>query len=203
MAFILDSLKERFGSEDEEEEGFSDLNYVIGNSSAMDVGEVPTPLDQRIGYAAQIGGKVMELQITTPSTFTIEREEMISTIDQLGIDVTLHSDMNAGYASAQKSGREGYGYDTVQDYFTEYLQELGAFKKEVERRGNNGPLFNIGRINPHISTTPLPPLSERMETDVGVDPFGYTINEYDENARKQRNHRKQNIYKNPEFLKNL
>lgn len=206
MAFLLDSLKEKFSdSGDSGSEGFPDMNYMIGNSSAMDVGEVPTPLDQRIGYAAQVGGSVMELQITNPSTFTLERDKMISTIDQLGIDVALHSDMNAGYASAQKSGQgESYGYETVEDYFTEYIQELAAFKKEVERRGGqNGPLFNIGRINPHIATTPLPPLDERMETDVGVDPFGFTINEYDENARKQRNHRKQNIYKNPDFLKNL
>ena len=206
MAFLLDSLKEKFSdSDDSGSDGFPDMNYMIGNSSAMDVGEVPTPLDQRIGYAAQVGGSVMELQITNPSTFTLERDKMIATIDQLGIDVTLHSDMNAGYTSAQKSGQgESYGYETVEDYFTEYIQELAAFKKEVERRGGqNGPLFNIGRINPHISTTPLPPLDERMETDVGVDPFGFTINEYDENARKQRNHRKQNIYKNPAFLKNL
>ena len=206
MVFLLDSLKEKFSdSEDSSSDGFPDMNYMIGNSSAMDVGEVPTPLDQRIGYAAQVGGSVMELQITNPSTFTLERDKMISTIDQLGIDVTLHSDMNAGYGSAQKTGQgESYGYETVEDYFTEYIQELAAFKKEVERRGGqNGPLFNIGRINPHISTTPLPPLDERMETDVGVDPFGFTINEYDENARKQRNHRKQNIYKNPEFLKRL
>ena len=206
MVFLLDSLKEKFSdSDDSGSKGFPDMNYLIGNSSAMDVGEVPTPLDQRIGYAAQVGGSVMELQITNPSTFTLERDKMISTIDQLGIDVTLHSDMNAGYASAQKSGQgESYGYETVEDYFTEYIQELAAFKKEVERRGGQeGPLFNIGRINPHISTTPLPPLDERMETDVGVDPFGFTINEYDENARKKRNHRKQNIYKNPDFLKRL
>ena len=206
MVFLLDSLKEKFSdSDDSGSKGFPDMNYMIGNSSAMDVGEVPTPLDQRIGYAAQVGGSVMELQITNPSTFTLERDKMISTIDQLGIDVTLHSDMNAGYASAQKSGQgESYGYETVEDYFTEYIQELASFKKEVERRGGqNGPLFNIGRINPHISTTPLPPLDERMETDVGVDPFGFTINEYDENARKQRNHRKQNMYKNPDFLRNL
>ncbi|QKQ98003.1 hypothetical protein GKQ38_00495 [Candidatus Nanohaloarchaea archaeon] len=204
MSFIIDAVKRNLGSESSDEGGgFPDLNYMIGNSSAMDRGEVPTPLDQRIGYAAQIGGSVMELQITNPSTFTLERDKMISTIDQLGIDVTLHSDMNAGYASPQKSGQQGYGYDTVEDYFTEYLQELALFKREVEKRGENGPLFNIGRINPHISTTPLPPLEERMETDVGVDPFGFTINNYDENARKQRNYAKQNIYKNPDFLRKL
>ncbi|WEL23725.1 hypothetical protein [Candidatus Nanohalovita haloferacivicina] len=205
MGFILDAVKKSFGNEGESNsDGYDDLNYMIGNSSAMDVGEVPTPLDQRIGYASQVGGSVMELQITNPSTFNLEGDEMIATIDQLGIDVTLHSDMNAGYASAQKSGQgEQYGYDTVEEYFTNYLQELAAFKKEVERRGNGEPLFHIGRINPHISTSMLPPLEERMETDVGVDPFGFTTNDYDETSRKKRNHHSQNIYKNPGFLRNL
>ncbi|MFT4867979.1 MAG: hypothetical protein ACI9LV_000592, partial [Candidatus Nanohaloarchaea archaeon] len=203
--FILSRLKENFDvSEEEEQEGFPDMNYLIGNSSAMDIGEVPTPMDERIGYAAQVGGSVMELQITNPATFTLERDAMISTIDQLGIDVTLHSDMNAGYTTAYKTGAgESYGYDTVEQYFTEYLQELAGFKKEVERRGNGEPLFNIGRINPHISTSPLPALNERMAQDVAVDPFGFEINDYDENARKQRNKESRNIYKNPEFLRKL
>ena len=78
MVFLLDSLKEKFSdSDDSGSKGFPDMNYLIGNSSAMDVGEVPTPLDQRIGYAAQVGGSVMELQITNPSTFTLERDKMI------------------------------------------------------------------------------------------------------------------------------
>lgn len=205
--FILSRLKEKFGEEDEEEEqqGFPDMNYIIGNSSAMDVGEFPTPLDQRIGYAAQTGGSVMELQITNPATFTIEGDEMISVIDQLGIDITLHSDMNAGYTTAYKTGQgESYGYDTVQQYFTDYIQELAYFKKRVERQGKNDePLFEIGRINPHISTSPMPSLSERMAQDVGVDPFGFEVNDYDEDARKLRNREDKNIYKNPEFLKRL
>lgn len=204
--FILDRLKENFGDDEEEkQEGFPQMNYIIGNSSAMDVGEFPTPMDERIGYAAQTGGSVMELQITNPATFTIEGDEMISVIDQLGIDVTLHSDMNAGYTTAYKTFQgENYGYDAVEQYFTDYLQELAYFKKRVERKGKGDPpLFEIGRINPHISTTPMPSLSERMAQEVGVDPFGFEINDYDEDARKLRNRYDRNIYKNPKFLKRL
>lgn len=202
--FILNRLKENFGGDEEEEqEGFPDLNYMIGNSSAMDVGEVPTPLDERIGYASQIGGSVMELQITNPATFTLERDAMISTIDQLGIDVTLHSDMAAGYTTAYKAGG-GYGYDTVEDYFTNYLQELAQFKYHVEQLGDGDePLFHVGRINPHISTSPLPSLSERMAQDVAVDPFGFQVDEYDEESRQRREKKQQNIWVNEDFMRKL
>lgn len=204
--FILSRLKEKFGSDEEEEEGgFEEMNYIIGQSSAMDMGEFPTPMDERIGMAAMTGGELMELQITNPATFTMERDKMISVIDQLGLDVTLHPDMNAGFTSGQKTGRgEGYGYETVEQYFTEYIQELAIFKKHVQDLGEgDSPLFEIGRMNPHISTTPMPPMEERMETDVGVDPFGFVTNNYDENSRKQRNYAEQNIYKNPDFLRKL
>jgi hypothetical protein len=203
--FILSRLKEKFGSEEDEEGGYDDMNYIIGQSSAMDMGEFPTPMDERIGMAAMTGGELMELQITNPATFTMERDKMVSVIDQLGLDVTLHPDMNAGFTSGQKTGRgEGYGYETVEQYFTEYIQELAAFKKHVNDLGDgDSPLFEIGRMNPHISTTPMPPMEERMETDVGVDPFGFVTNNYDENSRKQRRHFNQDIYKNPEFLKKL
>ncbi len=201
--FILSRLKEKFGG-DEEEKGFNDMNYIIGQSSAMDMGEFPTPMDERIGMAAMTGGELMELQITNPATFTMERDKMVSVIDQLGLDVTLHPDMNAGFTSGQNTGRgEGYGYETVEHYFTEYLQELAIFKKHVQDLGDDGPLFEIGRMNPHISTTPMPPMEERMETDVGVDPFGFVTNNYDDNSRKQRRHYKQDIYKNPDFLRKL
>lgn len=207
MTFILDSLKEKFGNEEkyssEGGEGFPDMNYIIGNSSAMDIGEVPTPMDERIGYASQIGGEVMELQITNPATFSLERDQMINVIKQLGIDVTLHSDMNAGYTTAYKSGQQ-YGYDTVENYFTKYLQELAQFKHEVQKLGEgNQPLFEIGRINPHISTSPLPELSERMAQDVSVDPFGFQVDEYNEEYRRMREKENQNIWANKDFMRTL
>lgn len=206
MVFILDRLKEKFKDEDEEEEGgFDDMNYIIGNSSAMDVGEFPTPMDERIGYASMIGGKVMELQITNPSTFELEGDKMIKTINQLGLDITTHPDMNAGFCTAEKSARgEEYGYDTVEQYFTDYLQELAYFKKRVESLGEGDEtLFNIGRMNPHISTSPMPALEERMANDVGVDPFGFEIAEMNDEIQKLRNHQGQNIWENEEFLRRV
>jgi predicted transcriptional regulator len=202
--FILSRLKENFGSDEEEEEsGFDDMNYIIGQSSAMDMGEFPTPMDERIGMAAMTGGELMELQITNPATFTMERDKMVSVIDQLGLDVTLHPDMNAGFTSPQLSGRgEQYGYETVEDYFTEYIQELAAFKKHVEDLGEGGsPLFKIGRMNPHIATTPLPSISERMANDVGVDPFGFNLSDYDEDSRNLRRRLSKDIWANEKFLK--
>ncbi|MEF8880441.1 MAG: hypothetical protein V5A72_01250, partial [Candidatus Nanohaloarchaea archaeon] len=206
MTFLIDRLKDKIESKDSEEspERFDDLNYIIGNSSAMDVGEFPTPMDERIGYASMVGGSLMELQITNPATFELEGDAMIRTIDQLGLDITTHPDMNAGFCTAEISARgEEYGYETIEQYFTDYLQELAAFKKRVHREGKAGPLFNIGRINPHISTSPLPSLNERMANDVGVDPFGYEINKYNEQSIKKRNYRGENIYKNEKFLRKL
>lgn len=205
MVFILDRLKEEFKDEEEEEdEGFDDMNYIIGNSSAMDVGEVPTPMDQRIGYTAMVGGKLMELQITNPATFELEGDKMIRTIDQLGLDITLHPDMNAGFCTAEKSARgEEYGYDTVEQYFTNYIQELAYFKKQVYGEENEEKIFNIGRMNPHISTSPKPSLQERMANDVGVDPFGFEIGNGDQDAMKARNYRGQNIWENEEFLRRV
>jgi hypothetical protein len=207
MAFILDRLKQKISGKDEDKEEspdeFNDLNYIIGNSSAMDVGEVPQPLDQRIGYAAQIGGSLIELQITNPATFSLEGDAMIDVINQLGLDVTTHPDMNAGFCTAEMSARgEEYGYETIEQYFTDYLQELAAFKKQVERLGKGDkPLFNIGRMNPHISTSPMPSLDERMANDIGVDPFGYQVDEYGEHMRKMRQYNSQDIWANKEFLK--
>jgi len=201
--FILDRLKEHFGNSDEDSnDGFEDMNYIIGNSTGMDVGEFPTPLDQRIGYASMTGGSLLELQITNPATFELEGNAMIDVTSQLGVDVTTHPDMNAGFCTAEKSARgEEYGYETVEQYFTDYLQELAHFKKKVEKLGDKKPLFQIGRINPHISTSPQPGLAERMANDVGVDPFGFEIAEFGEGVWKKRNHMKQNIYQNPDFLR--
>jgi len=203
--FLINRLKEKFKDDEDDEDGFPDMNYLIGNSSAMDVGEVPTPMDERIGYASQVGGKVMELQITNPATFELEREAMIKTINQLGLDITLHPDMNAGFCTAEKSARgEEYGYETVEQYFTNYLQELAQFKKHVEKLGDgNQPLFNIGRMNPHISTSPKPSLAERMANDVGLDPFGFEIADGDKEAMKARSYDGKNIWENEEFLRRV
>ena len=206
MTFILDRLKENLSSGDdegEEEKGFNDMNYIIGESSAMDMGEFPTPMDERIGQASMVGGELMELQITNPATFEMEGEPMIRAIDQLGLDITLHPDMNAGFTSAYKTARgENYGYDAVEQYLTNYMQELAYFKKRVNEQGEGDePLFNIGRMNPHISTTPMPALAERMAQEVGLDPFGYEIAEFGEGVWKKRDHKGQNIYRNPDFLR--
>ncbi|MFB6207941.1 MAG: hypothetical protein ABEJ69_01180 [Candidatus Nanohaloarchaea archaeon] len=197
--YILDSVKQRFDGSSESE-GFPDLNYVVGNTSGMDVApDVPSPMSQRIGQLAQRGGSVMELIISNPATFQVDKEEMMDTIDQLDIDVSLHSDPSTGFASAYRTrGREGAGYDTAQSYFTRYLTQLAIFKREVENRGID---FEIQRINPHISTTGLPSLTERMADDVGVDPFGFEVGKLGRESLNRRNREDQNIFQNKEFLR--
>jgi hypothetical protein len=203
MAFLLDFMdKLRSGGDEDEPGGFPDMNYVVGNTSGLDVGNIPTPIAQRVGDQAQIGGSVMEVQIYNPSTFHVDKEELISTINQLGIDISLHSEPNSGFASAYRTrGQQAQGYETVHSYFTNYLNELAIFKREVENREEVD--FDITRINPHISTSPLPPLEERMASDVGLDPFGFQINDVTEEIYKRRSDAGQNIYENEEFLRRL
>lgn len=202
MSYILDSIKQKFGVEEKyETEGFPDLNYQVGNTSGLDVAPgVPSAMDERIGSLAQRGGSVMEVIINNPSTFQIDKERMLNIINQLGIDISIHSDPSIGFASAYKTQSQGgIGYDPAHQYFTSYLTQFAIFKKEVDERDDLD--FKISRINPHISTSPLPSLQERMAADVGQDPFGNRLTENNRGDWKSWNNAGQNIFKNEEFLK--
>ena len=202
MSFLLDFMdKLKSGDEEEgENHGFPDMNYVVGNTSGMDVGNIPTPLDQRVGDQAQIGGSVMEVQVYNPGTFSVEREELLNSINQLGIDISLHSDPNSGFTSAYKTrGQQATGYEAVHSYFTNYLNQLAIFKREKENREELD--FDITRINPHASTSPLPAQQERMASDVGLDPFGHEISELDKDDWERRSGLGHNIFDNEEFLR--
>lgn len=192
MAFLLDTLK-NLGSE-EEEGGFTDLNYQIGNTSGMDIGQVPGPLDQRIGRMAQIGGSIMEIQITNPATFQIDRPELMNVIDQLGFeDVTLHGDPNIGFTGAYATRGQGVtGYNIVHRYFKRYLEQMASFKEEASQEDK----FDVGYVNMHASNEQIPPREERLASDVSVDPFGQRITNI--NGDKSPN-----IYKNRDFLERL
>lgn len=178
------------------------MNYVVGNTSGLAVGNIPTEIDRRIGDQSQIGGSLMEVQIYNPATFSVERQDIINVLNQLDIDITLHSDPNTGFASAYRTrGQQAVGFDVAHRYFTRYLNQLAIFKSEVENRGDVD--FNIGRINPHASTSGFPPLEERMEADVGLDPFGFNMNDLSDEAMNDRDSQARNIYRNPEFLRKL
>ena len=197
----MDHLK-RGDQEDEEARGFPDMNYLVGNTSGLDVGNIPTAIDQRIGDQSTLGGSVMEVQIYNPSTFKVEKEEILNTINQLDIDISLHSEPGIGYASGYKTrGQQAQGYETVHGYFTRYLNQAAIFKREKENREELD--FEITRINPHISTSPMPALQERMASDVGLDIFGYTISDLDESTRHQKNQESRNIYANKKFLRRM
>lgn len=201
MSFLLDSLKEKFDFADEEGLDLDQFNYEVGNTSGMDVtGDIPSEIAQRVGQLAQRGGGVMEIKLENPSTFFIDRQDLMSTIDGLGLDVSFHSDPNIGYTASYKTGR-GRGFDVTHDYFMKYLQNYASFKEEVEERDDLD--FKSGRINPHISTDNLPPLHERMADDVSLDPFGYKISELSEEVNRKRTQQGQNIFQNKQFLRRL
>ena len=201
MSFLLDKLKENFDFGGDEGPDLDQFNYEVGNTSGMDVtGDIPSEIAQRVGQLAQRGGGVMEIKLENPSTFFIDRQDLISTIEGLGLDVSFHSDPNIGYTSSYKTGR-GRGFDITQDYFRKYLQNYASFKEEVENRDDIS--FKSGRINPHISTDNIPPLHERMADDVSLDPFGFKISELSEEVNRRRSERGQNLFQNKEFLRRL
>lgn len=196
--YLLKNLKENFETS-ESDLDLSDLNYKVGNTSGMDVtGDIPSAIAERVGQLAQRGGGEMEIQITNPTSFHIDREPLYNTIQQLGLDISIHSDPNVGYTAAYKTG-QGRGYDVTHNFFTKYLQEFASFKVEAENREDLD--FNISRVNPHISTDEIPALKERMAQDVGLDPFGYPISEYNERYNSMRDREQKNMFKNKEFMK--
>lgn len=195
MAFLLDTLKEKLKDGDEDEEtGFKDLKYKIGNTSGMDIGQVPGPLDQRIGRMAQIGGSIMEIQITNPATFQIDRPELMGVISQLGFeDVTLHGDPNIGFTGAYATRGQGVtGYNIVHRYFKRYLEQMASFR-EVMRQDKD---VNLGYVNMHASNEQIPPREEQIASDKSLDPFGMRLTEINGDKRP-------NIYRNEEFMRLL
>lgn len=201
--FLIDSLKEKLageGKEDQSGDKYPDMNYVVGNTSGMDVSaDIPSPLDQRIGRMAQIGGEMMEVQLANPATFKIDRPELMNVLNQLGLDITLHADPNIGFTGAYATrGAQVQGYTVVHRYFKRYLEQLAGFKKDKERREEEQDEFgfDIGYVNIHASTEPIPGLEEQIASDVSVDPFGIPIKDV-----KAGDDEGKNIYRNRAFMR--
>lgn len=196
----LKYLLKKFKPEMDEDVEIQELNYKVGNTSGMDVtNDIPSALAERVGKTAQRGGGEMEIQVENPSSFHLDREPLYNVVEQLGLDVSFHSDPNVGYTSAYRTG-QGRGYNPTHQYFTQYLQEFASFKEEKKARGLS---FNISRINPHISTDEIPALEERMAQDVSVDPFGVPTEDFSREAVERRNNLKSNFYVNKGFLEDL
>ena len=188
----MDKLKENEGEDDGPK--FDDMNYLVGNTTGMDVGQEPGPLAQRIGSTAQKGGEVLEVLLQNPATFQVDREDILNVVGQLGVDVTFHGNTDLGYGAAYATRAQGVqaGYNVVHRYFTRYLDQLASFKKQVEEEYD----FNVGYVNMHASTEQIPPLEEQIASDKSLDPFGQSITEVKENKNP-------NIYRNTEFMELL
>lgn len=188
----MDKLKENEGEDDGPK--FDDMNYLVGNTTGMDVGQEPGPLAQRIGSTAQKGGEVLEVLLQNPATFQVDREDILNVVGQLGVDVTFHGNTDLGYGAAYATRAQGVqaGYNVVHRYFTRYLDQLASFKKQVEEEYD----FNVGYVNMHASTEQIPPLEEQIASDKSLDPFGQSITEVKENKNL-------NIYRNKDFMELL
>lgn len=203
--FILKSIKENFeAGEKYETEGFPDLNYEVGNTSGLDVAPgVPSAMDERIGSLSQRGGSVMEVIINNPATFQLDKDRMFNVINQLGINISIHSNPDIGYTNPNRQA--GGGYDPTHAYFTRYLEQFAIFKKEAEVRAEDEENFGfeIQRINPHISTSRLPALEEERPGDTGLDPFGYSLTDLKKDVMDEKDEKGQNIFQNEDFLRRL
>jgi hypothetical protein len=147
---------------------------------------------------AQIGGSLMEIQITNPSTFQIDRRELLNVINQIDLDITLHGDPNIGFTAAYATRAQGgAGYNIVHRYMKRYIEQMASFKYEIDHREDLD--FEMGYVNMHASTNTIPALEERMASDVSVDPFGEQMRDISE----EENDKQYNIYRNEEFLENL
>ncbi|MBC5793329.1 MAG: hypothetical protein H8Z69_04840 [Nanohaloarchaea archaeon] len=204
--FILQRLREKFSPDEEAgTEDLTALNYKVGNTSGMDVTpEIPSELAERVGQMAQRAGGEMEIQIGNPSTFYIDREDLYHTVEGLGIDFSIHSDPNVGYASPYQVG-EGGGFDGTFNYFTQYLQAFASFKLEAESRSDlkigKEDGIKIGRINPHVSVSPLPQTEQERAQGVALDPLGYSLSKLQENEMENRRDAGKNIWDNENFLR--
>ncbi|WP_414837523.1 hypothetical protein ACK3SF_04600 [Candidatus Nanosalina sp. VS9-1] len=195
MSFLLNFMDKLKENEDEEDgPKFNDMNYLVGNTTGMDVGQEPGPLAQRIGSTAQKGGEVLEVLLQNPATFQVDREDILNVVGQLGVDVTFHGNTDLGYGAAYATRAQGVqaGYNVVHRYFTRYLDQLASFKKQVEDEYG----FSVGYVNMHASTEQIPPLEEQIASDKSLDPFGQSITEVKDNKEP-------NIYRNKEFMELL
>jgi len=195
MSFLLEFM-DKFRSEEEEDTGFEGMNYQVGNTTGMDVGQEPGPLPRRIGSTAQKGGEVLEILLQNPATFQVDRQELLNVIGQLDVDTTFHGNTDLGYGAAYATRAQGVqaGYNVVHRYYTRYLDQIASFRKEVLDNPNLD--FDVGYVNMHASTEQIPPLEEQIASDKSLDPFGQSITEVIENKDP-------NIYRNTEFMKIL
>ena len=192
MAFLLNSLMEKFGNKDEKTPGFLDMNYIVGNTTGKDVGPESPVLHRRVGRFAQLGGTTLEILIDNPATFQVEREELLSVISQLDIQTSFHGDANTGFCAAYATRGQGFqGFNPVHRYMTRYLNQLASFKKVVD----TSEIYNFGisYVNMHASTEQLPALEEQIASDKSLDPFGLQVTQVNDN-------KKPNIYKNRKFM---
>ena len=173
------------------------MHYIVGNTSGLDIGQVPSPIDQRVGRMAQIGGSLMEIQITNPATFQIDRRELLNVINQIDLDITLHGDPNIGFTAAYATRAQGgAGYNIVHRYMKRYIEQMAGFKHEIDNREDLD--FNMGYVNMHASTAQIPSLEERLASDISMDPFGESLIDFSEGSS-----RRINIWRNEEFMEDL
>ncbi|NMJ76648.1 hypothetical protein GLU01_01120 [Nanohaloarchaea archaeon] len=189
MAFLLDNLKEKFGDEEDEEPNFGGLDYRIGTTTGKDVGQEPSFLARRAGRFAQFGGSTLEILVEDAGTFEVDREEIMDTVSNLGLEtVSFHGNPNIGFSSPALQR-----HDSTRSYFTEYLHGFGGLIRAIGE--NDRYDFDISYVNMHASVNPLPQIQSERQPG-GIDIFGKETTNID--GGKQPN-----IYTNKEFLKTL
>jgi len=160
------------------------LHYYLGCSSGAPVSEkIPVLLSRRAGWATRQGASFIELYTGPPSELIMEKEGLINVAAQLGLNYSIHPSERLGLDSSYIRAGEG-GYSVAQDYLRKIIIYAGLLKQELEERTAQNPLGKktLTSINIHISNKPIPPVAERLASDVSVDPFGNDIRIVDEKS---------------------
>ncbi|WP_414836361.1 hypothetical protein [Candidatus Nanohalococcus occultus] len=199
---LLDSIRKRLGIEegDEEPDTFDDMHYMVGNTTGLNIGQIPGPIDQRIGRMAQIGGETLEITLSNPATFQLDRPEMMNVIDRLDFEkITLHGDPNLGFTSAYATRtRGGAGFNIVHRYFNSYLEHMASFAWQARQQDR----FDVDYVNMHASTDSIPSRDEIQATDKSLDPLGVRISDV-KNDEIDDVKNVENIYEDKDYLELL
>lgn len=177
------------------------LNYQMAVSSGKPVSEeVPKLIGRRAAWASKEGANYVEVAVENPAQLIMDKDDLISSAIQLGLNYNLHSSTQLGFGTAYaQQGRGAMGFNPAHNYLMKFLSYAGEFKEDLEKesKGTEFGQKTLNSINAHASMNTVPAEEERLATDVSVDPYGARIVAFTESIKNGGCR----IWKNKDFMK--
>ncbi len=173
--------------------------YHIATSSGKAVSEeIPILIGKRVAWAAQQGASFVEVAFGPVSELVMQREELINSARQLGLNYAFHPSESLGLdASYATAAAAGFPFQNAQQYLRESVIAIGNFKKALEEQTGNRN--TVTSVNFHAATGFKPPFDERLASDLSLDPFEIQTDNLDPKGSAKLSP----IYKNRIFLERL